>query len=241
MRFWTFGLAIALLAQLGAQSPAPTSSVFRSGISYIELDASVLDRDRNPVRGLAAGDFTVLEDGQPQKILTFTEVNVPDPEPPPVAWMREVTPDVQANDAYEALNRRLVVILLDDAQIRIDKTQSNRTQEVARIASRTSRPCRSDRHFVHANSESLAGLHQRSREAAQGHRRVHQASRARRRRPIHSVSTFLVAGWPGHGDLLSGTTRSCSSNRCPICSRPCRDAAKPSSMSASGQAAGRTF
>jgi VWFA-related protein len=132
-RFSTFGLAIALLAQPGAQAPQnppPASSIFRSGISYVELDASVLDRDRNPVRGLAAGDFTVLEDGQPQKILTFSEINVPDPEPAPVAWMRDVTPDVQANDAYE--NRRLVVILLDDGQIRMDKRQEANTKAVAR-------------------------------------------------------------------------------------------------------------
>jgi VWFA-related protein len=132
-RFSTFGLAIALLAQPRAQTPqvsAPSSSVFRSGISYIELDASVLDHDRSPVRGLSAADFTVLEDGLPQRILTFTEIDVPDPAPPPVPWMRDVTPDVQANDAYE--NRRLVVILLDDGQIRIDSRQTQNTKAVAR-------------------------------------------------------------------------------------------------------------
>ena len=123
-------LAIGAAQQAPAPSPDATPS-FRSGISYVELDASVLDRDRNPVRGLAAGDFTVLEDGQPQKILSFTEINVPDPAPPPVAWMRDVTPDVQANDA--TMDSRLVVILLDDGQSPVGRPEENRTKEVAKM------------------------------------------------------------------------------------------------------------
>jgi VWFA-related protein len=126
----TFALASGAAQQAPAPAPAITP-VFRSGISYIELDASVLDRNRNPVRGLTAGDFTVLEDGQPQKILSFSEINVSDPEPPPVAWMRDVTPDVQAND--EAMNGRLVIMLLDDNQAPKDRAEANRTKEVARM------------------------------------------------------------------------------------------------------------
>jgi hypothetical protein len=39
---------------------------FRSGVDVVTLDITVLDRDRRPVRGLRA-DFTVLDDGTPQK------------------------------------------------------------------------------------------------------------------------------------------------------------------------------
>jgi VWFA-related protein len=126
----TCALAIGAVQQVPPPSPDATPS-FRSGISYVELGASVLDKARNPVTGLSAADFTVLEDGQPQKILSFSEINIPDPPPPPVAWMRDVTPDVQAND--EAMNGRLVVILLDDAHARNDQANLKRTKDVANL------------------------------------------------------------------------------------------------------------
>ena len=125
-------LTCALAVGAAQQAPTPTPGTapsFRSGISYIELDASVLDRNRNPVRGLTAGDFTVLEDGQAQKILSFSEVNVPDPAPPPVPWMRDVTPDVQAND--QSVDARLVVIFMDDGQA--PSGGLNRSKEVAKM------------------------------------------------------------------------------------------------------------
>ena len=125
-----FALAIGAAQQAPAPSPDATPS-FRSGVSYVELDASVLDRDRNPVRGLSAGDFTVIEDGQPQKILSFSEIDVPDPALAPVGTMRDVTPDVQAND--ETMPRRLVVILLDDGQSPVGRPEENRTKEVAKM------------------------------------------------------------------------------------------------------------
>jgi hypothetical protein len=36
----------------------------RSGVNLVTVDVSVLDRDRGPVRGLTAADFTILENGQ---------------------------------------------------------------------------------------------------------------------------------------------------------------------------------
>ena len=51
-------------------------TVFKSGVHLVHLDVSVLDRDRQPVRGLTAADFTVLEDGKTQKIAAFAAVDV---------------------------------------------------------------------------------------------------------------------------------------------------------------------
>jgi VWFA-related protein len=81
----------------------------------VVLDVSVLDRDRRPVRGLKASDFTVLEDGQPQKVSNFEAFDFEDPVPPaPSApWVREVAPDVQKNT--DVNDKRIVVIVLDDA------------------------------------------------------------------------------------------------------------------------------
>lgn len=99
MRF----LAIVLSATLGfsaqalvaPQEPPPQ---FKTGIEIRQLDVVVVDRTGRPVRGLTAADFTVLEDGKPQKISTLDEIAVPEPTAPIVEWMRDVAPDVRTND-----------------------------------------------------------------------------------------------------------------------------------------------
>ena len=54
--------------------PAPQ---FRSGVNLVEVYAAVVDRAGAPVTGLTRADFTVLEDGAPQTISTFTEGDFP--------------------------------------------------------------------------------------------------------------------------------------------------------------------
>jgi VWFA-related protein len=105
-------LAAAAVAVTAAQQPAPR---FQSGVEMVVLDVSVLDRDRRPVRGLKAADFTAFEDGQPQKITSFEAIDIEDPVPPvpPAPWVREVAPDVQKNT--DVNDKRLVVVVLDDA------------------------------------------------------------------------------------------------------------------------------
>jgi VWFA-related protein len=103
-------LVVALVSVGGAQQPA----TFRSGVEAVVLDVSVLDRDRRPVRGLTAADFTILEDGRPQTIQTFKAVDIPDligEQATP--WMREVLPDVRSNEDLK--DGRVVVLVLDDA------------------------------------------------------------------------------------------------------------------------------
>jgi VWFA-related protein len=48
---------------------------FNSGVQVVRIDVSVLDSTRQPVRGLQASDFTVLEDGQPRPIRSFQAVD----------------------------------------------------------------------------------------------------------------------------------------------------------------------
>jgi hypothetical protein len=45
------------------------------------VDVTVVDSKENPVHGLPESAFTILEDGKPQPIRSFTEVGK---EPPPV-------------------------------------------------------------------------------------------------------------------------------------------------------------
>jgi VWFA-related protein len=90
---------------------------FRVRADVVQLDVSALDRQGQPVRGLTAGDFTVLEDGLVQPIVAFTAIEVPTWSTGTAAWMHGVGPDVASNriDA-----RRAVVIVLDDYTTRWD-------------------------------------------------------------------------------------------------------------------------
>jgi len=70
--------AILLLSLYGACALAQeTTPLVRSNTRVVLLDVVVTDKSGNPVRALSESDFTVLEDGKSQKILSF--------EPPPVS------------------------------------------------------------------------------------------------------------------------------------------------------------
>ena len=96
-----------------APSGAPQQPIFRTQVEVVELDISVTDQNRRPVKDLTIADFSVLEDGQPQTIVQFTPVDIPDLPPSPTTWLREVTPDVKDNSIAD----RRVFILMDDAMI----------------------------------------------------------------------------------------------------------------------------
>jgi VWFA-related protein len=97
-----------------AQQPAePPQAVFRAATELVEVDVTVLDGRRQPVKGLTAADFTVLEDGQPREVETFAAVDLADRVvATDAAWMSEVPRDVADNQITEQ-EGRLVVILMD--------------------------------------------------------------------------------------------------------------------------------
>ena len=92
------------------EQPPP---IFRSTADVVRVEASVLDKNRRPVRGLTADDFTVLENGRPRPVVAFTSVDLPAPAPAPAAagWVRDAPRDVVDNDGTDA--GRLVVIAFD--------------------------------------------------------------------------------------------------------------------------------
>lgn len=102
------GLA-ALGRTLPAQQAPPT---FRAATEAIVIDVSVLDRNRQVVRGLTATDFTILEDGQAQALRTFKEIDLAgNTRPPEPVWSADHPADVRRND--ELRNHSVVVIVLD--------------------------------------------------------------------------------------------------------------------------------
>ena len=103
-------LTLTTRAQDG--TPQQAQPAFRTGVDLVQVDVSVLDRDRQPVQGLTAADFTVREDGKVRPVEAFSAIELPArPAPTGAPWLRDVAPDVATN----AIPRdgRLVVILLD--------------------------------------------------------------------------------------------------------------------------------
>ena len=98
---------------LEARRQDPAQPTFRASTDVVDVDVSVLDGDRLPVRGLTAADFTVLEDGRPRPIVAFSAVDLPARERPSAEWMTRVAPDVVDNDLQR--EGRLIVILIDQS------------------------------------------------------------------------------------------------------------------------------
>ena len=127
-------LGLAGVPQAGApapQTPPPAAQpppTFRLGIDAIPLDVLVLDKDRHPVRGLTKADFTILENGKPQPIVSFGEVDVAGPVAPTAPWMNEVGSDVVANDMR---SRRLVIIVMDNGNTGVNFGEPRSVRKIA--------------------------------------------------------------------------------------------------------------
>ena len=90
----------------------------------------MLDKDRRPVRGLTAEDFTILEKSKPQPLVAFSAVDVPAAVTHAAPWVRDAPLDVVSN----AENRRLVAIIMDDAYAKFEPDVTKRAKQIARTA-----------------------------------------------------------------------------------------------------------
>ncbi len=116
-----FAAVVSVLAAQDQQTPGQLPPVFRGEVDLIRLDVSVLEKNRRPVTGLTAADFTVIEDGTPQTISAFTEIIVAERDPKPTAWMRHAGVDIATNDLVDQLgNGRPYAIVMDDWTIPAD-------------------------------------------------------------------------------------------------------------------------
>jgi len=88
----SFSLSAGLAQQSLPDAPPPNQqTVIRSSVRLVQVSVVVEDKKGNPVTGLKQEDFTVLDEGKPQKIAFFTAATPPlatpstdQPSPKPV-------------------------------------------------------------------------------------------------------------------------------------------------------------
>ena len=109
------GLGVLVIAWI-ASAVAPAAQqppTFRSGVELIEVDATVIDGDGNPVPDLRAADFSVTVDGEPRAVVQAQFISLRAPE------KSSLPADFPAEDAGYTSNAdsdpgRLIVILVDE-------------------------------------------------------------------------------------------------------------------------------
>ena len=102
---------------LQGQEPGPAPGVtFQVEVNYVDVDVVVTDEQGHFVTGLTRDDFEVFEDGKPQKIDTFSLVDIPVAKPTElVVEGRTVRADTQTN--REPFDGRVYVFVLDDLDV----------------------------------------------------------------------------------------------------------------------------
>jgi VWFA-related protein len=73
----SLGLYLYVGESVTAQAPVPVDSHIHVAVDLVQLNVAVTDSRGNYVTGLQPGDFSVVEDGIPQKIATFGVGNEP--------------------------------------------------------------------------------------------------------------------------------------------------------------------
>lgn len=103
--------AITLCACALVCWPTLHAQKIRSGVDLTQVVVSVLDRERLPVRGLTAADFTIRVDGQTRKIVVCETLDTEVRKPPSLSLLGASTVD-----GSEKRNiPRILVLVIDDA------------------------------------------------------------------------------------------------------------------------------
>jgi VWFA-related protein len=105
-------LASPSAGQLHAQATPEVEQVFKSSSRLVALDLVVTDSAERPVKNLSRQDFTILEDGVPQRIATF--------DPPPLHVKRQSglrsteSADELGSTPLGSESRALTILVLDE-------------------------------------------------------------------------------------------------------------------------------
>jgi VWFA-related protein len=117
---------LMVCALLGAQTPpkevairthpyTPPSTVLRADANLVETGLTVRDPRGHPVAGLHASDFEVLDNGVPQQITAFSEIQ-PEASPPAAAPLTAKVP-VPVPSAAPPNPPKFVTFFFDDFHV----------------------------------------------------------------------------------------------------------------------------
>lgn len=101
-----------------AQQPQQQPPTIRTGINYVRVDTIVTDKDGKPVLDLTQDEFSLTEDGKPQKIDSFSVVKLDAAETAETGPPREIRSDFDEERESARPDVRLFVILLDDYHVK---------------------------------------------------------------------------------------------------------------------------
>jgi VWFA-related protein len=124
-------VAILLIGVLAAaqtpqapQTPSAGTARFSTTTNLVVVDVTVKDKNGKAIEGLSASDFTVMEDGKPQKVVVFEaqklSTDPAPPEPPPSLDDKDDVPDspkttitTQRPGQVQYHDKRLLVMFFD--------------------------------------------------------------------------------------------------------------------------------
>ena len=130
--WWRVAIWCGFFASLGrADAQAPQGPPFRIAADLVRLDVLVVDAAGRPVTGLTSRHFRITEDRRPQTVAVFSPIRVR--EPALVTEREPLNPtDPQVGPAADG--RRLVAIVMDDANMAFDPGVAKIAKVTARAA-----------------------------------------------------------------------------------------------------------
>jgi VWFA-related protein len=102
----------------GQQPERTQQPPIRSGINFVRVDVIVSDGKGQPVGDLKAEDFSVSEDGKPQKVESFSVIKIDNVSQATDRPMSSIRNDYDEEREAARPDIRLFVILLDDYHVR---------------------------------------------------------------------------------------------------------------------------
>src|SRR5688572_27128419 len=109
-------LVVAAFPSLAVPAP-PSAPVFPEQTDLVVVDVVVADKQGKPVTGLRAEDFTVLDEKQPQPIVSFEAVHTPASAAGIAAPAAAPRPRLVSNEQPEDRSGRTFTIVFDNVHL----------------------------------------------------------------------------------------------------------------------------
>jgi VWFA-related protein len=126
---WVLAANALLLAQTSNPSKPPAAATFHAEAHQVLLDVVAVDHSGHFLPGLKAGDFTILEDGKPQKIVAFG-VHAAGLTPVTPAPPIQLPPNQYTNYAIADPARPITIILMDVLNTQVQDQAYTRKQMI---------------------------------------------------------------------------------------------------------------